>query len=57
MKEKSRRGKMRFIVSLLGAIVLLSCSGAVAKTLFCDDFNDGIISLKWLLTGERNFGL
>jgi len=48
----TRRRKMRFIVSLIGTIVLLSYSGALAKTLFFDDFNDGIISKKWTFTGE-----
>lgn len=44
--------EMKFIKLLLIALMLLSCSMAVAKTLFFDDFEDGVISKKWTFTGE-----
>lgn len=40
---------MRTIILLTLAILLLFCSRIIAKTLFFDDFEDGIISNKWTL--------
>jgi len=43
---------MKFIVLLLGVVMLLICSVPVAKTLFFDDFDDGVINKKLTFTGD-----
>ena len=43
---------MKFMIVLLGVILLLCCGGAMAKTLFFDDFEDGVIDKKWDFTGN-----
>ena len=47
-----KEAKMRFILPLLGVFLLLCCSGAMAETLFFDDFEDGVIDEKWDFTGN-----
>ena len=44
--------KMRIILPFLGVLLLLCCTGAMAKTLFFDDFEDGVIDEKWDFTGN-----
>ena len=43
---------MKAVISLVLALTFLCCSGVKAKTLFYDDFEDGVISGKWTLTGD-----
>ena len=43
---------MRCFIFLALAVTLVCSSSAVARTIFFDDFEDGVISGKWTFTGE-----
>lgn len=42
---------MKLLLPFLGVILVLFCGEAMAKTLFFDDFEDGVIDKKWDVTG------
>jgi hypothetical protein len=43
---------MKRAVLVLAAFALFNCGVAMAKTLFFDDFEDGVISKKWSFFGD-----